>query len=90
MVLLRHDRAGERGRPRAVMIENVRGLRDANLSQYRAGIDEHPQEIGYSRQWRLVQASDFGVPQLCSRVIAVGLRVASALSAARGCGEAIA
>ena len=31
-------------------------------------------EIGYSLQWKLLQASDFGVPQLRPRVIAVGFR----------------
>ena len=61
-------------RPRAIMIENVRGLLDPKFQEYRRGVEEHLAEIGYSLQWKLLQASDFGVPQLRPRVIAVGLR----------------
>ena len=61
-------------RPRAIMIENVRGLLDPKFAQYRADVEEHLREIGYGLQWKLLQASDFGVPQLRPRVIAVGLR----------------
>lgn len=56
------------------MIENVRGLLDPKFAQYRADVEEHLREIGYGLQWKLLQASDFGVPQLRPRVIAVGLR----------------
>ena len=61
-------------RPRAIMIENVRGLLDPKFEKYRAGVEEHLREIGYCLQWKLLQASDFGVPQLRPRVIAVGFR----------------
>lgn len=61
-------------RPRAIMIENVRGLLDPKFAQYRADVEDHLREIGYGLQWKLLQASDFGVPQLRPRVIAVGLR----------------
>lgn len=61
-------------RPRAIMIENVRGLLDPKFQEYRSGVEEHLAEIGYSLQWKLLQASDFGVPQLRPRVIAVGFR----------------
>lgn len=61
-------------RPRAIMIENVRGLLDPKFAQYRADVEEHLRETGYGLQWKLLQASDFGVPQLRPRVIAVGLR----------------
>ena len=61
-------------RPRAIMIENVRGLLDPKFQEYRSGVEEHLAEIGYSLQWKLLQASDVGVPQLRPRVIAVGFR----------------
>ena len=61
-------------RPRAVMIENVRGLLDPKFDQYRQQVTERMAALGYSLQWRLLQASDFGVPQLRPRVVAVGMR----------------
>lgn len=61
-------------RPRAVMIENVRGLLDPRFDDYRARIDAQLAEIGYRNQWRLLHASDYGVPQLRPRVVAVALR----------------
>lgn len=61
-------------RPRAIMIENVRGLLDPKFEGYRADVEEHLASIGYSLRWKLLQASDYGVPQLRPRVIAVGFR----------------
>ena len=61
-------------RPRAIMIENVRGLLDPKFDAYRASVEEHLAQVGYSLQWKLLNASDFGVPQLRPRVIAVGFR----------------
>ncbi|MRX44503.1 DNA cytosine methyltransferase [Agromyces kandeliae] len=61
-------------RPRAVMIENVRGLLDPVFEDYRNGVTRRLRRLGYRTQWRLLQASDYGVAQLRPRVIAVGLR----------------
>jgi DNA (cytosine-5)-methyltransferase 1 len=61
-------------RPRAVMIENVRGILDAVFIDYRLYIREQLQKLGYQTGWKLMNASDFGVPQLRPRVIFVGLR----------------
>lgn len=61
-------------RPRAVMIENVRGILDAVFSDYRQLVGDQLKKLGYTAGWRLMNASDFGVPQLRPRVVFVGLR----------------
>jgi DNA (cytosine-5)-methyltransferase 1 len=60
--------------PKAVMLENVRGLLDPQFAGYREAVQERLAEIGYTAMWRLLNASDFGVPQLRPRVIMVALR----------------
>lgn len=60
--------------PKAVMIENVRGLLDPKFDDYRASVTRKLHRTGYDLQWRLLQASDYGVSQLRPRVIAVGVR----------------
>ena len=61
-------------RPRAVMLENVRGFLDPGFSQYRSHILSSIRELGYVVQIRLLNASGFGVPQLRPRVVIVGIR----------------
>jgi DNA (cytosine-5)-methyltransferase 1 len=61
-------------RPSAVLLENVRGLLDPVFEDYRREIIGALQKMGYTAQWRLLQASDFGVPQLRPRSILVGLK----------------
>ncbi|MEU6460911.1 DNA (cytosine-5-)-methyltransferase [Streptomyces sp. NPDC046976] len=77
-------------RPRAVMIENVRGIMDPKFANYRdlimarlqggtyAGDDGQPvheRGIGYTvSKWDVLEASDFGVPQLRPRAILVAFR----------------
>ncbi|MBI2773014.1 MAG: DNA (cytosine-5-)-methyltransferase [Chloroflexi bacterium] len=61
-------------RPRAVLLENVRGLLEAKFADYRAWIDERLSAMGYVPEWRLLNARDFGVPQLRPRAVCVGLR----------------
>lgn len=60
--------------PRAVMIENVRGILDAVFEDFRRQVRGQLESLGYHVEWRLLNASDFGVPQLRPRVIAVALR----------------
>lgn len=64
----------EEVKPRAVMIENVRGLMDPKFDAYRARIIDRLHSAKYSAEWRLLHASDFGVPQLRPRSILVALR----------------
>ena len=61
-------------RPRAVMIENVRGFLDAVFEDYRNALKSELHRLGYDTRWRLLSASDFGVPQLRPRVVIVALR----------------
>lgn len=60
--------------PRAIMIENVRGILDAVFNDFRGGIKSALETKGYIADFRLVNACDYGVPQLRPRVIFVALR----------------
>lgn len=60
--------------PRAVMLENVRGLSAPRFSAYRQRVLDRLDEYGYVGEWRLLHASDFGVPQLRPRFVLVAMR----------------
>ncbi|MTI01534.1 DNA cytosine methyltransferase [Roseibium sp. RKSG952] len=61
-------------RPKAVMIENVRGFLDAVFQDYREGLKIQLNKLGYTTDWRLLSASQFGVPQLRPRVVIVAIK----------------
>jgi DNA (cytosine-5)-methyltransferase 1 len=61
-------------RPKCIMIENVRGFLDAVFEDYRGNLRSELHNLGYETHWRLLNASDFGVPQLRPRVVIVALR----------------
>lgn len=58
-------------RPKAVMIENVRGFLDQAFEDYRLNLKRQLESMDYKVDWRLINASDFGVPQLRPRVVIV-------------------
>jgi DNA (cytosine-5)-methyltransferase 1 len=60
--------------PRAVMLENVRGFLDPKFAEYRNHILSAITDLGYHVQIKLLNASDYGVPQLRPRVVIVGIR----------------
>jgi DNA (cytosine-5)-methyltransferase 1 len=60
-------------RPKAIMIENVRGFLSAVFEDYRNGLKSQLEKMDYRVGWRLLNASDFGVPQLRPRVVIVAL-----------------
>lgn len=60
--------------PKAVMLENVRGLLEPKFSGVRERIDARLVELGFTPHWRLLNASDYGVSQLRPRVLLVALR----------------
>lgn len=60
--------------PKAVMLENVRGLLDRKFDGVRARIDARLVAMGYRPRWQLLNASMFGVSQLRPRVILVAMR----------------
>jgi DNA (cytosine-5)-methyltransferase 1 len=61
-------------RPRAVMIENVRGILEGVFHDYRQYVATELRKLGFQTGWKLLNASDFGVPQLRPRVVFVALR----------------
>ncbi|MFI0485631.1 DNA cytosine methyltransferase [Actinomadura sp. 9N215] len=61
-------------RPRALLLENVRGLSMPRFTGYRQHVLDRLQEFGYVGEWRLLHASDFGVPQLRPRFVLVALQ----------------
>ena len=65
-------------RPRALLLENVRGLSTSRFSAYRQHVLDRLRDLGYVPGWRLLHASDFGVPQLRPRFVLVAVRQADA------------
>jgi DNA (cytosine-5)-methyltransferase 1 len=61
-------------RPRAVMIENVRGFLDGVFEDYRVQLKKQLKQLGYEADWRLLNASEYGVPQLRPRVVIVAMK----------------
>ena len=61
-------------RPRAVMLENVRGFLDPKFDGYRNSIISAIRRLGYRTEVKLLQASDYGVPQIRPRVVIIGMR----------------
>lgn len=60
--------------PRLVMIENVKGLLSPKFDGYRQHIIDTLSNLGYNTHIELVNASDYGVPQLRPRVVIIGIR----------------
>ena len=60
-------------RPKAVLLENVRGLNDARFAGYRQAVVDELEQHGYVANWELLEARDYGVPQLRPRMVLVAL-----------------
>ena len=60
--------------PKAVMLENVKGFLDSKFDEYRTSILHNIESLGYKVQIKLLNASDYGVPQLRPRIVIVGIR----------------
>jgi DNA (cytosine-5)-methyltransferase 1 len=63
--------------PAAVLLENVRGLSTARFAGYREQVLGRLAELGYQADWQVLNASQYGVPQLRPRFILVALRPAA-------------
>ena len=61
-------------RPNAIMLENVRGFLDAVFEDYRTNLKRKLERMGYVVDWRLLNASDYGVSQLRPRVVIVAIK----------------
>jgi DNA (cytosine-5)-methyltransferase 1 len=59
--------------PKAVLLENVPGFASAKFTQYRENLFSSLSDLGYETEWKVLQASDYGVPQLRSRFVLVAL-----------------
>ena len=66
------ETAGE-VQPRALLLENVRGLAAARFASYRQRIVDRLAQLGYVADWRLLRSADFGVAQLRPRFVLVAL-----------------
>ncbi|MCW3493893.1 DNA cytosine methyltransferase [Microbacterium sp. SSM24] len=60
-------------RPRAIMLENVRGLSSMRFAAYRQRVLDRLDAEGYVGEWKLLYAADFGVPQLRPRFVLVAM-----------------
>lgn len=61
-------------RPRAVMIENVRGIITSRFTPFREKINKELDALGFDTYWAAFNAADFGVPQNRYRAFLVALR----------------
>ena len=61
-------------RPRAVLLENVRGLAARRFDTYREQVLKQLHGLGYQTWWDLVHASEHGVPQLRPRFVLVAIK----------------
>jgi DNA (cytosine-5)-methyltransferase 1 len=60
--------------PRALLLENVRGLSLPRFAAYRQRVLDRLAELGYVADWRLLHAAQYGVPQLRPRFVLVAMR----------------
>jgi DNA (cytosine-5)-methyltransferase 1 len=61
-------------RPRAVLFENVPGFASAKFQDYRKNLLVRLTKLGYQPEWKILQAADYGVPQLRPRFVLVALQ----------------
>ena len=60
--------------PKAVMLENVKGILSVKFENYRSQIITELNSLGYQCTWKLINSSDYGVSQLRPRAILVALK----------------
>jgi DNA (cytosine-5)-methyltransferase 1 len=75
--LLRHVKAFS---PDYIIIENVSGLRSTAHGQFEAGIKNSVEDLGYAVTTKLLNAADYGVPQLRQRLFFIGVKRKSGLA----------
>lgn len=61
-------------RPAAVILENVPGFASERFQHYRRGIVRRLTSMGYGVDWRILNACDYGVPQLRPRFVLVAIK----------------
>lgn len=60
--------------PDYIILENVSGMRSTAGGQFEHDIKTYMENLGYKTKVKLVNAADFGVPQLRQRLLFVGVR----------------
>lgn len=61
-------------KPKCIILENVSGMKSTANGKYVKDILASMDELGYEADVKLLNAADFGVPQLRQRLIFVGIR----------------
>ena len=61
-------------RPAAILLENVPGFANVKFADYRNNVIAQLTYLGYEVDWKVLNASDYGVPQLRPRFFLVALR----------------
>jgi len=60
--------------PKAILLENVKGLLHRSFAPWRKQIATELDQLGYNCGWRLLNANDYGVSQLRPRAVLVGFQ----------------
>jgi DNA (cytosine-5)-methyltransferase 1 len=60
--------------PAAVMLENVKGLAERKFSDYRQAVIDELEGFGYEVHWQVLNACEYGVPQLRPRFVLVAIK----------------
>ena len=61
-------------KPKAFLMENVRGLLSSDGGKIKSAIEEEFRKVGYTVVSRVLCAADYGVPQVRNRVFFLGFR----------------
>lgn len=64
----------EQAKPRAVLLENVPGFASAKFAAYRRRLATRLERLGYMVDWQVLNACNYGVPQLRPRFVLVAFR----------------
>lgn len=59
--------------PRAILIENVRGMLQSKFTDVRNSVDYELKVMGYDPYWAMLNAADFGTPQNRYRVFLIAI-----------------
>src|SRR6266566_1228148 len=68
----------EESKPKAVMLENVPGFATARFSAYRRRLAARLEKLGYIADWQVLNACNYGVPQLRPRFVLIAFRTRKA------------
>ena len=73
-LFLEYMRFVEEFKPNYIILENVSGMRSTAGGKFENNIKKHMNNLGYVTTVKLVNAADYGVPQLRQRLLFVGVR----------------